>query len=155
GTPKRNSLRLITRSQSAIPQLVSQSAISQRSAMPFVRSPYSRANQVRDPLTNRLRFQDRSVSRLHSLPISRRPHHNQSSERHQRSPKPNPPDERIERHPNLRRIRAPHSRKHHIHVLPESSLDPDLSRQPECLSPTRIDVLALPTGNAAGGFSFA
>src|SRR5689334_13420882 len=81
------------------------------------RGDSSGANQIWN--ADRLRFQNSGVPRLNSRTIGGGPHHHQSSKRHQRSPEPDPTDQRIERHANLGGILAANPRQHDVDVLLE------------------------------------
>src|SRR5205809_6440088 len=123
--------------------------------MPLVRSPQSYADQIRNLLPNWPRPQNSSVTRLNSLPIRRRPHHHESAECHERPAEPNPPNQRIESHPDFGAIGSPNAGEDDVDILLERSFDPDFGRWLERRSASRIDVLSLLTRDNAVGPSIA
>ena len=89
------------------------------------------------------RLQHRRVPRLRATLLGLRPHHDQTTDRHDHPAVPHPPHERIEGDAHLRGVLADHAREHDVHILAYPFHDSDLGGRLERRRAAAIHVLPL------------
>src|SRR5690606_35750878 len=83
------------------------------------------------------------VPALRLATLRLRPHHDQATDRHERTAQPYPHHERVEREAYLGGFRTGHSHEHQVHVLAPGTENPDFGARLEGRIPEGVHVLAL------------